>query len=863
LRTEFAHRIRPHSATTHIETFHPATTSKRLGGPPSYVPAKTISHYRIEGKLGSGGMGVVYKAEDTDLGRFVAIKFLPVDIARDLNALERFRREARAASALNHPNICTIYEVGQSQGEPFIVMEFLDGVTMAQRISGQPLEFGTLLGLSIQIAEALEAAHAEGIVHRDIKSANIFVTRRGQVKVLDFGLAKFVSRRAKAHAVDASAETVVSLEQLTRPGSTLGTVAYMSPEQVYGKELDQRTDVFSFGVVLYEMATGVLPFSGETAGAIFGAILNRDPVAPSMLNPDVPAEFERIIKKALEKDTENRYQNAADMCADLKRLNRGVEVGSTVVTVPEQSRRPAPKGLPLRIATAVALMAIAGAVLAYRSNRPVVSKSAVAAPTPLSSQAVMSSVQTIAVLPFHDLSGKSDGESWGVGMADAIISRLAALRNLAVRPTNSVLKYAKGVEDPVQAARELQVDSVLAGSYQRLGKTTRISVQLIDHGATRWAGHFDLQGDDLLRFEDDVAQKVVEGLSVQLSGAEQEALKAPSSNSPEAYSASLQARAYLNDYFVTSRQEQLQQGRRMAQQAIDKDPRFVDAYSLLAQAYFYEAANFRENGAKNLELAEQIARKAVAMNPQSFEANLALGSVYAEQGKAEVAVPLLRAAVSLAPNSINAWEALGYAYHYAGLIDLAEAAFRHSRDLNPAPPRIYWMHGRMLLYQGKPYEAELEARQGLVRHPDQFKLLSFLGDFLYYQGKTDEAEHVLKRAEALRGPNGDDEPLIVLAFVYASRGERDKIDPRILRYKPGETVDGDLAEWVGSMYALLGDNQSALAWLRRSVELGNHNYPWFQRDKNWDKLRSDPEFQSIMREVEGRWQQYQQLFART
>ena len=447
-------------------------------------------------------------------------------------------------------------------------------------------------------------------------------------------------------------------------------------------------------------------------------------------------------------------------------------------------------------------------------------------------------------------------------MADAIISRLATLKNLAVRPTNSVLKYAKGAGDPAQAASELQVDSVLAGTYQRLGKTTRISVQLIDHGATRWAGRYDLQGSDMLRFEDDVAQKVVEGLSVQLSGAEQEALKTPSTSSPEAYNLLLQTRAYLNDYFITSRLEQLKQAEDMAKLAIDKDPSFVDAYSLLAQVHSYEAANFQENGARNLALAEQAARKAVALNPHSFDANLALGGVFGEQGKNADSIRILREAVALAPNSLPALEYLGYAYHYAGLLDMAEAAFRHSLDLNPSPPRIYWMHGRMLLYLGKAHEAEEEARRGLARHPDQFKLMSFLGDFLYYQGKMDEAERETKRAVELAGTGSDPEPSILLAFVQASRGQRDQIDPSFSD-KPEDVVDGDLAEWIGAVYALLGDKRPALAWLRRTVQLGNHNYPWFQRDKNWDKLRGDPEFQEIMREVEAYWRQYQQQFAHT
>jgi eukaryotic-like serine/threonine-protein kinase len=648
----------------------------------------------------------------------------------------------------------------------------------------------------------------------------------------------------------AAAPTALSDEHLTSPGSTLGTVAYMSPEQVRGKDLDARSDLFSFGVVLYEMATGLLPFRGDTSGVIFHAILERAPASPVRVNPDLPAKLEGIINKALEKDRELRYQHAADMRADLKRLKRDTE-SSHALTVDEQTSQARPK-MAARLSVAAVIVAAAiGAFLHYRSPR---------IPEPVPSPAVVPSVRTLAVLPFQDLSGQSGGEEWGIGICDAIISRLATLQNLAVRPTNSVLKYAKSAGDPAQAARELEVNSVLAGTYQRVGGVMRVSVQLIDHGTARWASRYDLQDQNLLRFEDDVAQKVVDGLSVQLSGAEQATLKTSSTHSAEAYNLLLQARAYYADYFVNSTREPLQNAQRSAQRAIEKDPSFVDAYSLLAEAYVLEATNFQEKGASNLALAEQAARKALALNPSSFEANMVLGGIFGEQGKNEDSMRILREAVALAPNSALAWKHLGYIYHYAGLIDLAEAAFRRDRDLDPTPPQPYWMHGRMLLYQGKAHEAEEEVRRALERYPDQFKLLTFLGDFLYYQGKTQEAEQVLERASKLAGTQADEEPMVFSAIVHASRGERDRIDARIFRYKPGEVVDGDLAEWIGAVYALLGEKQPALAWLKRAVQVGNHNYPWFQRDKNWDKLRGDAEFERIMLEVEGYWKHYNELF---
>src|SRR5579864_3850056 len=816
---------------------------------------KIISHYRIVEKRGGGGMGVGYKAEDTELGRFVALKFLPDDLAREPQVLERFRREARAASGLTHPNICTVHEIGQHQGQPFIAMEFLDGATLKHRIMGRPMNSETLLDLGVQIADALEAAHTKGIVHRDIKPANIFVTERGQAKILDFGLAKVLPGQADRGSVAAAASTALSDEHLTSPGSTLGTVAYMSPEQVKGQELDARSDLFSFGVVLYEMATGVLPFRGDTSGLIFNAILERAPVSPVRINPDLPVKLEEIINKALEKDRELRYQHAGDIRADLKRLKRETESAHSVRTPDKQT--PARWKRVAGVAAAVAVIAGTVAVYGhYRSAQPSIATSPAAPP-------VQPSVRTLAVLPFRDLAGQARSETWGIGVADAIISRLATLQNLTVRPTNAVLKYAKGTDDPAQAARELEVNSVLAGTYQRVGGIIRVSVQLIDHGAARWGGRFDLQGHDLLRFEDDVAQKVVEGLSVQLSGAEQESLKTSSTKSSDAYNLLLQGRAYWAAYLLNSRRETLHNSQQACLRAIEKDPKFVDAYALLAQSYSLEATNFQENGTQNLALAEQSARKAMELDAHSFDATMALGAIYGEEGNLADSLRLLRQAATLAPNAPLAWKHLGYIYHYAGLTDLAESAWGRGRDLDPAAPQVYWMHGRMLIYQGKAREAEEEIRRGLELFPNQFKLLTFLGASLYYQGRTEEAMQALDRAVQVTSRGDDEEPMVIGGIVHASRGERDKIDPRIFQYKPEDIVDGDLAEWLGAVHALLGEKDLALAFLRQAVRRGNHNFPWFQRDKNWDKLRADPEFQRIMSEVEGYWRHYTELFGKT
>jgi eukaryotic-like serine/threonine-protein kinase len=783
---------------------------------------ETISHFRVIEKLGEGGMGVVYKAFDTRLHRPVALKFLPENMAKDSHALERFRREARAASALNHPGICTIYDIGEQDGRAFIAMEFIDGQTLRSHIHGNALPVEETLKLGIQIADALEAAHAGGIIHRDIKPANIFVTKRGEAKVLDFGLAKLVPKGIGRSDGDSGREVTDSNSMV---GIISGTPSYMSPEQVRGDTLDPRTDIFSLGLLLYEMATGRQAFSGGTGGVIIEAVLTRPPVPARNINPDIPQRLEEIINKALNKDKDKRQQHASEVRGDLQELARSGDTGWRAAVETDPRTNPGPNPGPNPGTGQISTGQTA------RTIRP---------------ERVSKIIDSLAVLPFENASRDPEHEYLSDGIAGSLINILATIPKLRVKAQSTVIRYKGPGIDPQAVGRELNVRAILMGRIMQSGGSLRIGTELVDvaTGSQLWGAQYDRKPGDIFAIQDDISNEISEKLRLKLTRAERKRLTKRQTHDDEAYRLYLKGRHHWNRWTEDGFYKAIE----YFQQAVEKDDGYALAYTGLADSYVLLGWNSYLPAKDAYPKGKMAARRALQLDPDLGEAHTPLAAIfwlhdwkwqearteferslvlnpahptashwYAEylmtMGHQAEAVARMKSSHELDPLSLIISVAIGWAYYMGRQYDEAMEQLRRTTELDPNYPVTYWILGVLLRKMGRYEEAITEGEKGVRLSGGSPLISAALAQTLATAGRRSEANAILDELTKLA------EQKYVAPYFFAG------------------------------IHIGLGEDERAMAYLEKAYEEHSHWLIYLHLDPSMDGLRPNSRFQDLLRRV--------------